>query len=144
LTAKSCTRTPTILLGVTRNFTARRCSVCARKTFGQLRHHGGISPAWPISYDELEPYYTEAEHLYQVHGTRGEDPASRGPGAPYKYPAVSHEQRIQHLHDDLERAGLKPFHVPLGIRIEEKQSAPESVHSLQHVRRPSMFDWRKG
>jgi choline dehydrogenase-like flavoprotein len=25
--------------------------------FGELRHHGGISPAWPIGYDDLEPYY---------------------------------------------------------------------------------------
>jgi len=39
-----------------------------KEDFGEIRHHGGISPAWPISYDELEPYYTEAEHLYQVHG----------------------------------------------------------------------------
>ena len=45
-----------------------------REDFGELRHHDGISPAWPISYDELEPYYTQAEHLYQVHGARGEDP----------------------------------------------------------------------
>ena len=91
-----------------------------KEDFGELRHHGGVSPAWPISYDELEPYYTEAEHLYQVHGTRGEDPTEPYASAPYKYPAVSHEQRIQHLHDDLELAGLKPFHVPLGIRIDEK------------------------
>ena len=47
--------------------------------FGELRHHGGISPAWPISYDDLEPYYTQAEHLYLVHGEHGEDP-TRGPG----------------------------------------------------------------
>lgn len=91
-----------------------------KEDFGEIRHHGGISPSWPISYDELEPYYTEAEHLYQVHGTRGEDPTEPWASAPYKYPAVSHEQRIQHLHDDLERGGLKPFHVPLGIRIDEK------------------------
>ena len=45
-----------------------------REDFGELRHHGGISPAWPISYDDLEPYYTKAERLYQVHGERGEDP----------------------------------------------------------------------
>src|SRR5207247_4885974 len=45
-----------------------------KEDFGKIRHHGGISPEWPISYDELEPYYTEAEHLYQVHGNRGEDP----------------------------------------------------------------------
>ena len=89
--------------------------------FGELRHHGGISPAWPISYAELEPYYTAAEHLYQVHGTRGEDPTEPWSSAPYKYPAVSHEQRIQHLSDDLTRAGLKPFHVPLGIKIDESR-----------------------
>src|SRR5215212_10180110 len=39
-----------------------------QEDFGELKHHGGISPAWPISYDDLEPYYTEAEHLYLVHG----------------------------------------------------------------------------
>ncbi len=42
--------------------------------FGEVRHHGGISPAWPISYDNLEPYYSEAERLYHVHGERGVDP----------------------------------------------------------------------
>src|SRR5574341_801492 len=44
------------------------------KDFGELRHHGGVSPAWPISYDDLEPYYAEAERLYHVHGHQGEDP----------------------------------------------------------------------
>jgi choline dehydrogenase-like flavoprotein len=42
--------------------------------FGELKHHGGVSPAWPVSYDEMEPYYQAAEELYQVHGQRGEDP----------------------------------------------------------------------
>ena len=44
--------------------------------FGELRHHGGISPAWPIEYADLEPYYTQAEHLYVVHGRHGEDPTA--------------------------------------------------------------------
>lgn len=92
-----------------------------KEDFGELRHHGGMSPAWPITYDELEPYYTAAEHLYQVHGARGEDPTEPWASAPYKYPAVSHETRIQHLSDDLTRAGLQPFHVPLGIKIDEKR-----------------------
>ena len=47
--------------------------------FGELRHHGGTSPAWPIGYDEMEPYYTKAEQLYQVHGARGEDPTEPPP-----------------------------------------------------------------
>src|SRR3982751_1511083 len=44
-----------------------------QEDFGEIRHHGGVSPAWPISYDEMEPYYTQAEYLYQVHGERAAD-----------------------------------------------------------------------
>src|SRR5438105_7705321 len=57
--------------------------------FGELRHAGGISPAWPISYDELEPYYTRAERLYAVHGERGVDPTEPPASAPYPHPAIS-------------------------------------------------------
>jgi choline dehydrogenase-like flavoprotein len=87
--------------------------------FGVLRHHDGISPAWPIDYSELEPYYTKAEQHYDVHGARGEDPTEPPASAPYPYPAVSHEPRIQQLHDDLEQAGHHPFHAPCGIRLNE-------------------------
>jgi choline dehydrogenase-like flavoprotein len=61
-----------------------------KEDFGELRHHDGISPAWPISYDELEPYYTQAEQLYEVHGARGEDPTEPPASGPYPFPAVSH------------------------------------------------------
>jgi choline dehydrogenase-like flavoprotein len=90
-----------------------------KEDFGVLRHHGGISPAWPISYEELEPYYTLAEQLYEVHGARGEDPTEPPASAPYPFPAVSHEPRIQQLSDDLEAAGYHPFHAPCGIRLNE-------------------------
>jgi choline dehydrogenase-like flavoprotein len=87
--------------------------------FGELRHHDGISPAWPIGYDELEPYYTKAEHMYEVHGNHGEDPTEGPASAQYPFPAVSHEPRIQQLADDLEREGYHPFHAPCGIRLNE-------------------------
>jgi choline dehydrogenase-like flavoprotein len=90
------------------------------RDFGELKHHGGVSPAWPISYDELEPYYMEAERLYNVHGQRGEDPTEPQASGPYAHPAVSHEPRIQKLSDDFAATGLKPFHVPLGIMLDEK------------------------
>lgn len=97
-----------------------------KEDFGEIRHYGGISPAWPISYDEIEPYYTRAEKLYQVHGERGVDPTEPLASAPYPYPAVSHEPRIQQLHNDLEQLGYKPFHVPLGVRLDEanRQNSP--------------------
>jgi len=87
--------------------------------FRELRHHDGISPAWPISYDELEPYYTRAEQLYEVHGARGEDPTEPPASALYPFPAVSHEPRIQQLSDDLTAAGYHPFHAPCGVRLLE-------------------------
>jgi choline dehydrogenase-like flavoprotein len=87
--------------------------------FGELRHHGGISPAWPISYDDLEPYYTQAEHLYLVHGEHGEDPTEGPASKQYAYPPVSHEPRIQQLSDDLGKLGLHPFHLPIGVNLVE-------------------------
>ncbi|MFL6169406.1 MAG: GMC family oxidoreductase [Ornithinibacter sp.] len=90
--------------------------------FGELRHHGGTSPGWPVGYDEFEPYYSQAEALYQVHGVRGEDPTDP-PGAPYPHPPITHEPRIQELFDDLSRVGLHPFHSPNGIMLDEANPA---------------------
>ncbi len=91
-----------------------------REDFGEIKHHGGLSPAWPVAYEDLEPYYTKAEQLYHVHGTRGEDPTEPPASAPYPHPAVSHEPRIQALHEDFARLGHRPFHTPLGIMLNEQ------------------------
>ncbi len=90
-----------------------------KEDFGELRHQGGISPAWPISYEEMEPYYTKAEQLYEVHGARGEDPTEPPASAPYPHPAVSHEPRIAQLAADFTAAGLHPFHAPCGVMLRE-------------------------
>jgi choline dehydrogenase-like flavoprotein len=87
--------------------------------FGELQHYDGVSPAWPIGYDELEPYYTLAEQRYQVHGAHGEDPTEPPASAPYPFPALSHEPRIQQLADDLAAAGYHPFHAPCGVMLDE-------------------------
>ncbi len=65
-----------------------------KKDFGELRHYDGISPAWPISYEDMEPYYTKAEQLYQVHGKHGEDPTD--PPASRDYPYSARLQRAPH------------------------------------------------
>jgi choline dehydrogenase-like flavoprotein len=91
-----------------------------KEDFGAIKHHGGISPAWPISYDDMEPYYSEAERMYHVHGQRNEDPFDPPASSPYPHPAVSHEPRIQQLSDDFARLGLHPFHTPLGVMLDEK------------------------
>src|SRR5881409_1106831 len=91
-----------------------------REDFGEVKHWGGVSPAWPIAYEDLGPYYTRAEQLYHVHGERGVDPTDPPAGAPYPHPPVSHEPRIQQLADDWARLGCRPFHVPLGVMLDEQ------------------------
>lgn len=91
-----------------------------REDFGEVRHADGFSPAWPVSYEEFEPYYTQAEQLYAVHGLRGEDPTEPGTSAPYPFPPVSHEPRIARLAESLLNAGLNPFHTPLGLLLREE------------------------
>jgi choline dehydrogenase-like flavoprotein len=93
--------------------------------FGELRHVDGISPAWPLSYDDFEPWYSRAEQLYQVHGNTGEDPTEGHHSQPYPWPAVSHEPRIQQITDDLAKGGYQPFHAPCGILLDEA-SRPRS------------------
>jgi choline dehydrogenase-like flavoprotein len=94
--------------------------------FGELKHHGGASPAWPLGYADFEPYYAQAEALYRVHGNRGEDPTEPWSSGPFPHAAVSHEPRIQKLHDDLVRIGQHPFHVPVGVGLDERRPLESS------------------
>jgi choline dehydrogenase-like flavoprotein len=92
-----------------------------KEDFGEIRHHDGISPAWPITYDELEPYYLQAEQLYQVHGLRGEDPTEGPSSGPYPFPPVRHEPVIEQIAAAWSREGYHPFHAPTGIMLDEAQ-----------------------
>jgi choline dehydrogenase-like flavoprotein len=94
-----------------------------KEDFGELRHHDGISPAWPISYDELEPYYAQAERMYHVHGLRGRDPTEPPASGPYPCPPVSNEPRIQQLSDNLTAAGYHPFPAPCAVMLDEQNMA---------------------
>ena len=97
------------------------------KDFGEIRHQDGISPAWPVGYDEFEPYYQAAEELFHVHGLRGEDPTEPWSRKPYAHPPVTHEPRIAQLSEDLKREGHHPFHLPVGVRLVERDGIPLST-----------------
>jgi choline dehydrogenase-like flavoprotein len=94
------------------------------RDFEEIRHPDGISPAWPLRYADFEPYYAQAERLFHVHGQRGEDPNEPPSSGPFPYPAVSHEPAIQALSDRLRGSGLHPFHLPLGILLDEHNGKP--------------------
>jgi choline dehydrogenase-like flavoprotein len=90
--------------------------------FGTVQHVDGVSPAWPIRYDEWEPYYGEAERMYAVHGARGTDPTEPWASSPFPHPAVSHEPRMAELVDGLKQIGLQPFSLPMGIFLNERDA----------------------
>ena len=90
------------------------------KDFETVEHYGGaISPPWPISYKDLEGYYAKAELLFDVHGQSGDDPTEAWRSAEYPYPPVTHEPRIQEVHDALVAQGLHPFYLPIGVKLNE-------------------------
>ncbi|MGI8840077.1 MAG: GMC oxidoreductase [Caulobacteraceae bacterium] len=99
-----------------------------REDFGEVAHASGVSPAWPLSYDDFEPYYTAAEALFHVHGERGIDPTEPPASGPYPYPPVANEVCVQKLHDALVREGHHPFPLPLGVLLDETDGrvAPHS------------------
>jgi choline dehydrogenase-like flavoprotein len=94
-----------------------------REDFGEVHHHDGLSPAWPITYEDLEPYYTRAEQMYHVHGLHGRDPTEPPTSAPYPSEPVSNEPRIQQLYDNLTAAGYRPFPAPSGVMLNERNMA---------------------
>jgi len=85
-----------------------------REDFGEVEHADGVSPAWPIDYDTLAPYYDRAEQLYHVHGERGADP-TEPPRGPYPYAPITHATGMTAIVDGLRRIGLHPSPLPLGL-----------------------------
>jgi len=83
--------------------------------FGVVEHIDGISPAWPIDYDTLAPFYDRAERLYEVHGQHGLDP-TEGPRRPFPFPPVAHSRVIGEIVEKLKGQGLHPSPLPLGLR----------------------------
>jgi choline dehydrogenase-like flavoprotein len=89
--------------------------------FNTVIHKGGTSPEWCVKYDEFAPYYSQAEALYSVHGQRGLDPTEPKTLEDYPYPAISHEPRIEAIQESLRSVGLRPFYLPLAIKLNEAQ-----------------------
>lgn len=90
------------------------------RDFDELHHAEGVSPAWPFDYAEMEPYYTEAERLFKIHGVRGEDPTEPPMSADYPFGPFRHEPRIQDIADALADKGLKPIHATLSLNRDEE------------------------
>jgi choline dehydrogenase-like flavoprotein len=88
-----------------------------RSDFEEVKHHDGVSPAWPFSYDDLEPFYSQAEQLYEVHGSVDEDPTEPPHSTDYPYPPLPHEPAVERFANMLYLQGLHPFHMACAMHL---------------------------
>ena len=100
--------------------------------FKEVEHYGGTSPAWPFGYDVLEHYYEQAERLYSVHGKRGVDPTEPWANSEYPLPPLQYEPVIADLNNKLQQLGLKPFPLPMGVRLPQDFTQTEAPVLLEN------------
>lgn len=76
---------------------------------------GGSGARWPVTYDELRPFYRTAERVLHVAGRQGEDPTepSRSGAYPGHLPSLSEVSGA--IADAARSRGLRPFRLPLAI-----------------------------
>ncbi|WBU54569.1 FAD-dependent oxidoreductase [Paracoccus sp. SCSIO 75233] len=86
--------------------------------FSPIRHMGGTTPGWPISYAELEPWYQVAEEMYRVRGDASTDPTEPHHSGSYPFPPIPDEPEIADLRARLRRIGLNPSALPLGVDLD--------------------------
>ena len=86
--------------------------------FAEIKFPTGISRAWPFPYADIEPYYSQAESLYRVHGATGEDPTEPWRSQQFPYPALSHEPYIQGVIDRLGQQGVHPSATAMGVDLQ--------------------------
>ncbi|ELS04262.1 choline dehydrogenase-like flavoprotein [Xenococcus sp. PCC 7305] len=94
--------------------------------FQEVKHLEGISPAWELSYQDFEPYYTRAESIFKIHGQKGEDISEPPMSVEYTFPAIPHEPRLQEVAEDLGQLGLHPHHLTLAIdrNVADPETSP--------------------
>ena len=90
-----------------------------REDFAAVEHAGGLSPAWPIDYETLEPWYARAERLFGVHGEAGADPTEPPRSGPYPHPPLQHNPVIAEVAERLRAQGLRPFPMPTSVQDHE-------------------------
>ncbi|HEX6707195.1 MAG TPA: GMC family oxidoreductase [Albitalea sp.] len=85
------------------------------RDFEAIEHEDGVSPAWPVRYAELEPWYDRAERLFGIRGEAGLDPTEPPRSHPYPHPAIPHEPVLGRIAERLEAQGLHPFPMPAAV-----------------------------
>ncbi len=102
------------------------------KDFEVVKHYGGESPAWPFGYEVYEPYYEQAEKIYSTHGKQGIDPTEPPRKNDYPLPPIAYEPLILDLEKNMRRIGLRPFPLPMGVKLPQDYTETEAPVMLEN------------
>jgi choline dehydrogenase-like flavoprotein len=93
---------------------------------------GGIAGTgfadWPISYQELEPYYTKVEWDVGVSGLAGASPFDPPRSKPYPMPPLPVKSSGVLMERGARKLGLHPFPAPMAINSEPYRGRPGCAH----------------
>jgi choline dehydrogenase-like flavoprotein len=82
-----------------------------RSTYGDVPD--STQEDWPISYDDLEPFYEKAEWEIGVSGDDSQNPFAPPRRKPHPMPPFSYNQEGKLLYDAAQGIGLHPFPIPM-------------------------------
>ena len=82
-----------------------------KSTYGPVE--GSTLEDWPITYEELAPYYTKAEREIGVSGDMSENPFAPNQNDPYPMPAFEYNSEGRFLSKVCKEMGLHPFPIPM-------------------------------
>jgi choline dehydrogenase-like flavoprotein len=85
----------------------------ARSELGPIE--GADIVDWPVEYDEMEPYYAEAERLVGVAGEAGANPFAEWRSGPYPMPAGADMFGAILTTEAATRLGYHPYRAPTGV-----------------------------
>ncbi|ESA36398.1 choline dehydrogenase-like flavoprotein [Leptolyngbya sp. Heron Island J] len=96
------------------------------RDFERVEHQGGISPEWCLKYADFEPYYTEAEQLYKVHGVLAGDPTEPEHSQGYPFEAIEQKPEIEEIFGAIATQPLHPARLPLGLTRQDDDPTNDS------------------
>ncbi len=85
---------------------------------------------WPIGYDDLAPYYDEAETLLGVAGSAGLDPTEPPRRGDYPQRPPPYGSPARRIADAAAALGLRPFPMPLAINFGAAPDRPRCIQCL--------------
>lgn len=102
--------------------------------FDEVPLQEGVSPSWPINYNQLSPYYSAAEKLYRVHGRSGIDPTEPTRSSPFEHEPKPLVPFLEPLREALKRQGCQPYDLPLSwSNSQEDPSGDSQLYGIDNA-----------